>query len=280
MRIAVTGAGGQLGSEVVKGFGSSHEVRAFDRSEVDIASLDQVMQVLGAWRCDAIVNCAAFTDVDGCESDRDLAFEVNGLALRNLAEAAKLTGAQLCHVSTDYVFDGHAESYLEWDRPAPISVYGASKLAGEREVQSLCENWMIVRTAWLYGHTGHNFVKTMLMLAKEQEHVEVVDDQRGSPSYSADVAAAICALVSRRRHGVYHITNSGETTWFGFARAIFEEAGLDPGRVHPTKSDTIRRPAPRPASSVLRNFALARSGVDTLRHWREALVDFMSSHDT
>lgn len=279
MRVAITGAAGQLGSEVTKGFSKAHEVRVFGREQLDVTDYDQVMQILGASHFDAIVNCAAFTDVDRCETEIDKAYEVNALAVRYLAEAAELSGAQLCHVSTDYVFDGRSDSYREWDKPSPLSVYGASKLAGEQEVQAVSENWLIVRTAWVYGHAGHNFVKTMLMLAAEQTHVEVVDDQHGSPSYATDVAAAICDLVLRRRRGIFHVTNSGETTWYQFARAIFEEAGLDPDRIRPTKSETIRRPAPRPSSSVLENFALVRSGTDALRHWREALTDFMSTRE-
>lgn len=279
MKVAVTGAAGQLGSEVANGFSRAHEIRAFDREQLDITDYDRVMQILGAWRCDAIVNCAAFTDVDRCETEADKAYEVNALAVRNLAEAAEMAGAQLCHVSTDYVFDGRSDSYREWDAPAPLSVYGASKHAGEREVQAVSGNWLIVRTAWVYGQVGHNFVKTMLMLAAEQTQIEVVDDQRGSPSYAKDVAAGICDLVLRRRRGIFHMTNSGETTWYQFAKAIFEEAGLDAERVRPTKSETIRRPAPRPKSSVLENFALARSGTGALRHWREALTDFMSTQE-
>lgn len=279
MRVAVTGAAGQLGSEVVKSFSSAHEVRAFGREQLDVTDYDQVMQELGAWQCDAIINCAAFTDVDRCETEVERAYATNALAVRHLAEAAESSGAQLCHVSTDYVFDGNADSYREWDPPAPLSVYGASKLAGELEVQEVSTNWLIVRTAWIYGHVGRNFVKTMLMLAAEQTQVEVVDDQRGTPSYARDIASAICGLVRRRRRGIFHVTNSGETTWYEFARAVFEEAGLDPKRVHPTSSETIRRPAPRPRSSVLENFALIRSGTGELRHWREALTEFMSNQE-
>lgn len=279
MRIAVIGAAGQLGSEVAKRFSNAHDVRVFDRKQLDITDYDQVMQALGRSPCDAIVNCAAFTDVDRCETEKDKAFEINALAVRHLAESAELSGAQICHISTDYVFDGKSGPYREWDTPAPLSIYGASKLAGEQEVQAVSENWLIVRTAWLFGHTGRNFVKTILMLAAEQNYVEVVDDQRGSPSYAPDVAAVICDLVVRRRRGIFHVTNSGETTWYQFAKAIFEEAGLDPDRIRPTKSGTIRRPALRPSSSVLENFALARSSTGTLRHWREALIDFMSSQE-
>lgn len=275
-RVVITGAAGQLGRELVAAFEPDFDVVALTSDDLDISNYDAVMQTVGAINCDAVINAAAYTDVDGCEEDTARAFAVNALGVRNLAEGANSAGALLSHISTDYVFDGSSDLYREWDARAPVSVYGRSKLAGEVEIAAHAAKWSIVRTAWVYGVTGQNFVRTILKLANENETLDVVADQRGSPTYTADLAGVVRDLVIRRRVGTYHVTNSGTATWCEFAEAIFELAGHDPRRIHPTDSTAYKRPAQRPRSSVLENFAIEASGLAGLRHWREALAECLS----
>jgi dTDP-4-dehydrorhamnose reductase len=222
-----------------------------------------VMQAITTLRPHAIVNCAAWTAVDACESDPDRAFASNALAVRNVAEAARRVGAHVCHVSTDYVFDGTKPApYTEWDVPTPRSVYGASKLAGERELDI---DATIVRTSWVCGAQGANMVKTMLAF---------VDDQRGHPTFTADLATMIRKLVIDHRPGVFHVTNQGAVSWFEFAQAVMAAAGHDPDRVQPIATADLDppRPAPRPANSVLDNAALRMSGIPLLEDFREPLA--------
>lgn len=272
LRVLITGAGGQLGRDAAERFAASgHEVIAAGRGELDIAQRDQVMSAVGSVGPDVVVNCAAYTAVDACETDADRAYLVNALAVRNLAEAAHRFGAHLCHVSTDYVFSGDKGGpYHEWDRPDPQSVYGASKLAGEREAG---EEATVVRTSWLCGRHGSNMVATVLRLAAEGGPMQFVDDQRGSPSFTPDVAAVIEKLVADRRPGLYHVTNQGEASWYHFAREILVAAGQDPDRVVPIATADLQppRPAARPANSVLENRALALAGLDTPPDFRAPL---------
>ena len=272
MRVLVTGASGQLGRDVAARFASSgHEVIAAGRSELDIAGRDQILGVLGAVRPDVVINCAAFTAVDACETDIEGAYEVNALAVRHLAEAARRWDAHLCHISTDYVFSGDKpEPYHEWDRPDPQSVYGASKLAGEHEAGPSAT---IVRTSWLCGRYGSNIVGTVLRLAAEGGPLRFVSDQRGSPSFTPDVAAVIEQLCADRRPGLYHVTNQGEASWYGFAREIMVAAGHDPNRVEPITTAEMDppRPAPRPSNSVLENRALGLAGLELPADYREPL---------
>lgn len=272
MRVLIAGAGGQLGRDAAERFtASGHEVVAAGRRELDIARRDQVLGAIGSIRPDVVVNCAAFTAVDACETDADQAYLVNALAVRHLAEAARRFGAHLCHVSTDYVFSGDkAEPYHEWDRPDPRSVYGASKMAGEQEAG---EAATVVRTSWLCGRHGSNMVATVLRLASEGGPMRFVDDQRGSPSFTPDVAAVIERLCADRRSGLYHVTNQGEASWYEFAREIMAAAGHDPERVAPIATADLRppRPAARPANSVLENRALALAGLDFPPEFRASL---------
>ena len=272
MRVLVTGASGQLGRDVAARFASSgHEVIAAGRPELDIAGRDQVLGVVGAVRPDVVVNCAAFTAVDACETDIEGAYEVNALAVRHLAEAARRWDAHLCHISTDYVFSGDKpEPYHEWDRPDPQSVYGASKLAGEHEAGPSAT---IVRTSWLCGRYGSNIVGTVLRLAAEGGPLRFVNDQRGSPSFTPDVAAVIEQLCADRRPGLYHVTNQGDVSWYGFAREIMVAAGHNPDRVEPITTAELDppRPAPRPANSVLENRALGLAGLALPAEYREPL---------
>lgn len=273
MRVLITGAGGQLGHDLQRAFAydAHHEVVACTRAELDLASRDSVLQAITSVAPDAVVHAGAWTNVDGCETDPDRAWRVNTLGTRHVAEGARAVGARVVYVSTDYVFDGRATApYTEWDATNPLSMYGRSKLAGERE---LAAGDSVVRTSWVCGLDGSNFVTTMLRLAAERDTLTVVDDQHGCPTFTPDLAAAIKLLVVRRVPGVFHVTNQGPTTWFEFARAIFGAAGLDPGRVHPIPTSELHppRPAPRPAYSVLDNAALRLSDLPLLPAWHESL---------
>ena len=275
-RVLVTGAGGQLGRDVVAVFGD-HDVVAVDHAGLDVGSRDAVLATVTGARPDLVVNCAAWTAVDACESDPDRAYRDNALSARHLAEAARLVGAHLCQVSTDYVFDGSKPApYHEWDEPNPASIYGASKLAGEREVGPEAT---IVRTSWVCGEHGNNMVRTILRLLDQPGELRFVSDQIGHPSFTADLAGMIRRLVVDRRPGVFHVTNAGAVSWFEFARAVAEAAGEDPGRVLPVSTADLDppRPAPRPANSVLDNAALRMSGVEPLRDFREPLAELVAA---
>ncbi|WP_419917531.1 dTDP-4-dehydrorhamnose reductase [Candidatus Poriferisocius sp.] len=272
MRVLVTGAAGQLGRDTAERFmASGHEVVAAGHQELDITRRDQVLGAIGSIRPDVVVNCAAFTAVDACESSADRAYRVNALAVRHLAEATRRFAAHLCQVSTDYVFSGdQPEPYHEWDRPDPLSVYGASKLAGEQEAGGLAT---VVRTSWLSGRHGSNMVGTVLGLASRGGPMRFVDDQRGSPSFTPDVAAVIERLCVDRRPGLYHVTNQGSVSWYEFAQKIMIAAGHDPGRVEPIATADLNppRPAPRPSNSVLENRALTLAGLELPPDFRYSL---------
>lgn len=272
MKVLVTGAAGQLGRDVAERFAASgHDVVAASRQDLDISQRDQVLGALGSVRPDVLVNCAAHTAVDACETEAERAYAVNALAVRHLAEAARRFDVHLCHVSTDYVFSGEkAEPYHEWDRPDPRSVYGASKLAGELEAG---HDATVVRTSWLCGRHGNNIVSTVLRLAAEDRPLRFVSDQRGSPSFTLDVAAVIERLCADRRSGLYHVTNQGEASWHEFVREVMAAAGNDPDRVMPITTAELDppRPAPRPANSVLENKALGLAGLELPADFREPL---------
>ena len=272
MKILITGANGMLGQDVARAFrGAGHQVTQTDLPEVDIT--DPASCAAAVAGHDWVVNTAAYTAVDDAESKEGLAFLVNAVGPAVLARATRAAGARMVHVSTDYVFAGDASSPYAEDAPlAPRSAYGRTKAAGEWAVRAECPEAVIVRTAWLYGPGGPNFVKTMARLAGERETVSVVDDQRGQPTTTADLARYITEVVAAGAPaGVYHGTCEGETTWFGFTQAIFEDLGLDPARVLPTTSDAFVRPAPRPAYSVLGHERSDQVGVARLPHWRDAL---------
>lgn len=273
LRVLVTGAGGQLGKEVAAAFSFSPtvEVAAFDRSALDVSDRDQCLQVIGAVQPHAVVHAAAYTDVDGCETNPDQAYAVNSLGTRNVAEAARLAGARVCYVSSDYVFDGRgSRPYTEWDATGPLSAYGRSKLGGEA---ALGPDDTIVRTSWVCGRHGRNFVKTILGRALAGDTLTVVDDQHGCPTFADDLAQMIRTLVVARRSGLFHVTNQGATTWFQFARDIVSAAGLDPALISPIPTTALQpaRPAPRPAYSVLDNAALRLSGTALLDDHHEPL---------
>lgn len=262
----VAGVGGMLGRDMASVLEESGEtVAALGRSTLDVRDPEACQQAVRGH--DVVVNAAAWTDVDGAEQHEAQAFEVNALGAANLARACRDHGAILVHVSTDYVFAGDRDSPYPVDAPVrPLSAYGRTKAAGEWAVLAHCPQSYVVRTAWLYGAHGRCFPRTMLRLARERDVVEVVDDQRGQPTWTVELARFLRTLVvTRQAFGIHHGTASGETTWFGFAREIFARCGLDPERVRPVTSDRFVRPAARPAYSVLDN-------ADALPQWADSLA--------
>lgn len=276
MKVLVTGAKGQLGYDVAKELALlNHDVYAFGREELDITDQPTVNRIVSEIKPDVIIHAAAYTKVDLAETDQDQAYLVNAYGTRNMAVAAESVGAKLCYISTDYVFNGKGESpYHEYAKTSPLGVYGHSKYVGEEMAKTLCTKYFIVRTAWVYGKNGQNFVKTMLKLAREKDELGVVHDQVGSPTYTVDLAKFLIELVQTEKYGVYHGTNSGSCSWYEFAKAIFEEAGIDI-KANPLTTKEFPRPAQRPAYSVLGNMALRLNGFTPLRHWREALQSFL-----
>lgn len=276
MKVLLTGAGGQVGREVEELLGAAphHEVLALRHAELDISDRERTLQICGEWAPSVIINAAAFTAVDACEEHRDKAFAVNAIGPRNLAEGARLAGAHLVHISTDYVFDGAAvPPYVEWDQTHPLSVYGRSKLAGENEVLTTWPGSAVVRSSWICGRYGSNMVKTVLRLAAGAGVLRFVDDQKGCPTFADDLASMVVHLAVARMPGIFHVTNQGPTTWFGFARDVLEAAGQAPERVQPIKTADLDppRPAPRPANSVLDNAALRLLGIPLLADYHEPL---------
>ncbi|MCL6639458.1 MAG: dTDP-4-dehydrorhamnose reductase [Firmicutes bacterium] len=257
MRVLITGAAGLLGRQAAAVCRQRRdEVYALARHELDITSWDDVSRAVREVRPAVVYNCAAYTDVDGAETEREKAFAVNGLGPRNLALACRAQEAVLVHVSTDYVFPGDSRRpYLVYDRTGPLNTYGESKLFGEEAVREAGGRFIIARTSWLFGPGGKNFVDTIAGLAAEKESLKVVDDQRGSPTYTADLARALTGLALSGRYGTYHVTNSGATTWYGLACKIVAVLGL-PARVEPCATDEFPRPARRPGYSVMDPFPL------------------------
>ena len=250
---------------------------AAERSKLDVTQRDLVLGAVTSLRPDAVINCAAWTAVDACEGDPSRAFAANALSVRWLREACDRAGAHLTTVSTDYVFDGSLDRpYTEWDEPAPQSVYGRSKLAGEREAGVAAT---IVRTSWVCGAAGPNMVKTVLRLLREGSPLRFVDDQRGCPTFTADLATLLRRLTVDRRAGVHHVTNQGAVSWYEFVREVVAAAGGDPDGVAPITTADLQppRPAPRPANSVLHNAVLEMSGIPLLRDFREPLRELVTA---
>jgi dTDP-4-dehydrorhamnose reductase len=274
MKVLITGAGGQLGRDLqIHCAAEGDDVVATTRTTLDLDDRDSVYQAITTVRPDVVLHAGAYTAVDACESDPDTAYRVNALGTRWVADASRRAGAHLVHVSTDYVFDGtKAEPYVEWDRPNPQSVYGRSKWGGEHEIAVHAPGATVVRASWVCGEHGGNMVKTVLGLADRPE-LAFVDDQRGHPTFTADLAVGMRRLAAARVPGLFHVTNQGAVSWYEFVRAILESAGHDPAKVRPIRTADLDppRPAPRPANSVLDNAALRLGGFPLLPHYRESL---------
>lgn len=281
MRTLVTGATGQLGTDVVNILRlNGHDVRACDRKELDITDLAQCQQVIGQYKPDVVIHCAAYTAVDAAETDIDGAYKVNAVGTRNIAVASESNGSKLIYISTDYVFDGASElPYQEYDNTNPQSIYGKSKRAGEVLVHSLSSRYFIVRTSWVYGAHGNNFVETMLRLGQDKPSLKVVHDQKGSPTYTVDLANFLLILMPTEKYGIYHASNSGECTWYEFTQAIFAEArqlGINIiAQPEPCSTYEFPRRAHRPANSVMEHLSIRTNEFQDLRPWREGLQDFL-----
>ncbi len=295
MRILITGACGMLGRDLVEVFSEGQELYLLDVQKfpssmssqfstltLDITDSARTYREVTKINPDIVIHSAAYTDVDGCETNRDLAFRVNALGTRNIALACQRFDTELLYISTDFVFDGEkGEPYLEFDRPNPQNIYGKSKYWGELYVESLVNKFYIVRSSWLFGKNGKNFVSTILDLAKQKKEIEVVNDQIGSPTYTKDLAQAIAQLIGGESkdsitraslYGIWHITNSGQCSWYEFAGEILQDSDV---LVKPITSEELNRPAKRPRFSALENSVRKLQGWKPLRHWKEALKDYL-----
>lgn len=291
MKLMITGSNGQLGNEIISCLKSGKselgsipallenpELFPVDVNELDITNNIAVKAFISKNKPDIIINCAAMTNVDGCETAYENAFKVNALGVRNLAIAADETGAKLIHISTDYVFDGNGtKPYNEWDNPNPQSVYGASKALGEKYAMNFCRRCFIIRTSWLYGYVGKNFIKTVRRILKERGNMTVVNDQRGNPTNANDLAHHILKLAVTEEYGIYHCTGTGECTWFDLAQKTAELSGFSPESVKPCSSDEYPSPTKRPAYSSLRNLALECTVGNEMRDWQLALEKYISN---
>ena len=281
MRVLVTGANGQLGHDVMASWGAAgDELLGTDLGELDITRRDHVHDLLVAWRPDVVVNCAAWTAVDACEADPEQANSANGFAVRWVAEACDSIGARLVHISTDYVFDGTKSSpYVETDTPNPQSVYGSSKLMGEREALEIGDAATVVRTSWVCGAVGSNMVRTVQKLVADGKPMAFVNDQVGHPTFTADLAPALRRLVTERVSGLVHVTNQGAVSWYEFVREVVRLLGADPDRVRPITTAELDppRPAKRPANSVLDNAVWRSLGWPMTRDFREPLREMLAN---
>ena len=278
MRILLLGHKGMLGSDLLLKLNLRHEVVGMDKEEIDIVSADECVKAIKETAPSIVINAAAYTNVDGCETAKEECFAVNAEAVKNIAEACRNKNIRIIHFSTDYVFDGTAKQpYKEDDQCNPINTYGASKLAGERYLQSLADDYILIRTSWLYGVKGKNFVQTILEKAKTTPTLSVVDDQVGSPTYTKDLAAAVDLLIDQNLKGIFHITNRGSCSWYQFAVKILQESGMDDVKVTPIKSDQLPRPAMRPAYSVLSMQKFIATTGKTMQPWQLALQDYLKS---
>ena len=274
MKIFITGANGQLGRELQKRLQGT-DFRATDVQELDITDESAVASMIGDYKPDVVIHGAAWTQVDAAEEKQDLAWQVNAIGTQNIAKSCRQVGATMVYISTDYVFDGTlGRAYCETDATNPLSIYGKSKLAGELLARQETEKLFILRTAWLYGD-GPNFVRTMLKLGQEREELQVVNDQYGCPTCTADLAEAVLRLIQTQSYGIYHTVNTGIATWYDFARKIFELSGNTKIKVTPVTTAEFFRPAPRPAYSPMDTRLLKQALGWSPRPWEEALSDYI-----
>ena len=292
MKILVTGCEGQLGQEIQRIFRLGHselgeiptalqgaELVPVDIDKLDIGNKQAVLAFVSQAKPDIIINCAAYTNVDGCETNEDIAMAGNALGPRNLAIAAEAVGAKLVHVSTDYVFSGNdSREKREWDICAPASMYGSSKYLGEQYVQSFCSRYFIVRTAWLYGYIGKNFVKTILKAGRERGALKIVNDQQGNPTNAADLAHHLLKLAASEEYGLYHCTNNGTCSWYDFACEFVKLAGFDCD-INPCTSEEFPSPTKRPEYSSLDNMMLRCTVGDEMRSWKDAIAAYMTHYN-
>lgn len=276
MKILILGHKGMLGSDLMLRMMAAHDVTGKDVGDFDITVEDDCGRVIAECSPDVVINAAAYTNVDGCEMDRERCFAVNAVGVKNIALACRGKGIRIVHFSTDYIFDGRKETpYVEEDEPAPLNVYGASKLEGERFLQAFSDRWLLIRTAWLYGRNGKNFVKTILEKAVAVKTLDVVDDQIGAPTYSWDLAAAVQLLIEGGHEGLFHLTNRGRCSWYEFACKILQYAGKNDVTVRPIPSADLARPAVRPAWSVLSSRKFSEATGKAMRFWQIALQDYL-----
>jgi dTDP-4-dehydrorhamnose reductase len=282
MKILIIGGRGQLGSDCTRVLRGRHEVVSVGSRELDITRPKEAEETIGQIGPDIILNCGAFTRVDACETEKGLAWTVNVEGPQNLALAAKKLGATMIHISTDYVFDGRREvpqPYTEEDAPGPQSYYGITKLAGEEALRKATDDHMVLRTAWLYGFHGNNFLKTMLRLALEdpKREIKVVNDQFGSPTWAYRLALQIDRLIDAHGRGTYHATSEGYCTWYELAEAFLKKMGL-PHTLVPCTTAEYPLPAPRPGNSILENRRLKAAGMDLMTHWRSDMEAFVDTY--
>lgn len=276
MEVLITGAKGMLGSDLVKIFReNANKVIPCDLEQFDITDIDSTVESIVAKKPDIVLHPAAYTDVDGCESNEDKAYKVNALGARNVAIACRELNIPMVYYSTDYVFNGKdSNGYKEFAQPNPLNAYGRTKLAGERFIQQILDKFYIIRISWLCGHNGKNFIKTILKLARERDNLTVVNDQTGSPTFTVDVAQATLQLVAKPTYGIYHITNTDYCTWFQFAKEICEYAGIKVD-IKPITSQEFNRPAVRPEYSILDNYHWKMEGYKPLRSYKAALKEYL-----
>ncbi len=277
MQILILGHKGMLGTALMQRLGPFHVVAGKDVEDFDLTSPDSCRELIAAENPEVVINAAAYTNVDGAESDAERCFAVNAAGVQNISAACRGRRIRIVHFSTDYVFDGTAATpYREEDPPAPRGVYAASKAAGEKYLQEGSDDYLLIRTAWLYGPTGKNFVKTILEKALHNPTLRVVDDQVGCPTYSRDLAGAVAVLLKQGHRGIFHVTNRGSCSWYEFTRKILAGAGFNRVSVEPVKTADLGLAAPRPAYSVLSSAKFTAATGKTLRFWPLALEDFLA----
>lgn len=276
MMAAVTGSSGQLGRAMLEELGSRHRAIGLSRPNFDLASLESVRASIRRAQPEVVIHCAAYTDVDGCELQPELAYRINALGTRYVALACREVGSAMVYISTNCVFDGKAtRPYLEFDEPSPISVYGRTKLAGEREVQTLLPNHYIVRTSWVFGSGGSNFPYKIYSAARASQSLSLVTDEVASPTYARDLARAVSSLIETGAFGVYHLTNAGECSRFELAAEVLRILGLTSVKLIPMRLAEYRRPSRPPPYSTLANLAAKALGIE-LRPWKEALQAYLA----